>query len=100
MNKLCSPPDLFETGFPGGCAEGGFAGGGMAACAGDTSVEHEEKPSWNLCFYTALAVAHSWCSLPVVQSFGLVFACLHAWENIRKVVVGLALDDSPILDNT
>ena len=28
VNRLCFPPDLFEVGFAGGCAEGGIAGRG------------------------------------------------------------------------
>ena len=28
MNRLCFPPDLFEVGFAGGCADGGIAGRG------------------------------------------------------------------------
>ena len=50
MNTLCFPPDLFEVGFAGGCAEGGISGGGMATSAGDTSVELDDtlvNPSVN-----------------------------------------------------
>ena len=45
MNKLWFPPDLFEIGFAGECAEGEIAGGGMATSAGDTSVELEDPPA-------------------------------------------------------
>ena len=38
---MCFPPDLFEVGFAGGCAERGSAGGGISTSAGDTSVELE-----------------------------------------------------------
>ena len=30
VNRLCLPPDLFEVGFAGGCAEGGIAGRGTS----------------------------------------------------------------------
>ena len=45
VNKLCFPPALFEVGFPGGCADGGIAGGGIriVTSAGDTSVELEDS---------------------------------------------------------
>ena len=42
MNKLCLPPDLFEVGFAGGCAERGIAGGGITTSSGETSVELED----------------------------------------------------------
>ena len=38
---MCFPPDLFEVGFAGGCAEGGIAEGGTATSAVQTSVELE-----------------------------------------------------------
>ena len=99
VNKLCFPHDSFEVGFAGGCAEGGVA---------DASVELEDplvnpfcewlKPFWWFCFHSSLVVAHSVCSRPVVQSFGLVFGCLHAWDNQRNLVINFTVEFSLILD--
>ena len=47
----------------------------------------------------SVEVAHSWCSLPVVESFGLMFGCLHARDNKGIVVVGFGLDFLPIFDD-
>ena len=51
------------------------------------------------CLYTSLVVAHGLCSLPFVQSFGLMFGCLHALDHQRNVVVGFYFFDvSTVLD--
>ena len=56
------------------------------------------KPFWYFCLYTLFVVAHSWCSLPFLQSLGLMFGCLHASDIQGNVVVGFSLDCLPILD--
>ena len=55
------------------------------------------KPFWSFCFYSSLVVAQSLGLLPFVQSFGLVFGCLHAWDHQGNAVVGCALDVLPLL---
>ena len=43
-------------------------------------------------------VAHSLWSLAVVQNYGLVVGCLHAWDNQENVAVGFTLDVLPFFD--
>ena len=34
-------------------------------------------------------IAHSWCSLLVAESFGLLFGRLHSWDHQGNVLVGV-----------